>query len=949
MEPHIVIRGARQHNLKNIDVSIPRNRLVVITGVSGSGKSSLAFDTLYAEGQRRYVESLSTYARQFLEQLEKPDVDSIEGLSPAIAIEQATWGRNPRSTVGTVTEIYDYLRLLFARIGIPHCPTCHTPIRAQSVQEVVDELMHQPTGTKLQVLAPVGATQKPDYKQEFAQLRKAGFVRVRVDGMIYDLDRLPPLGHDKPHRIEVVVDRVVIREGVRSRLADSIELAFRWGNGRAYVEAVEDSAPTTTKSWAFSQRPACPHCGFSLPEVTPRLFSFNSPHGACPECKGLGEVKRFDPELLVPDPTLSVLDGAVSLWGRIDPRTRLGTLLQQLARILDFSLATPWERLPEQARQVILYGARISSSSADDAEGKGGFASLRYAGLIPMLERRLSRSGNKRQHLLLEKYQRAQECPACQGQRLRPEALAVRLAGRTIAELCALSIPECCSFLARLELGEFERSVAKPILAELLARLRFLVEVGVGYLSLSRKADTLSGGEAQRIRLAGQLGAGLSGVLYILDEPSIGLHQRDNERLLAMLHRLRDLGNTVIVVEHDPDTIAAADYVIDMGPGAGTQGGRIIAVGTPEEIRSHPESLTGQYLSHRRTIPVPERRRPGNGNYLRLLGAKLHNLKSIDVTIPLGTITCFTGVSGAGKSSLVLDTLYPALAARLNEGRQPEGPFRELSGWQFLDKVIQIDQTPIGKTPRSNPATYTGVFDDIREWFAQLPDARARGFGAGRFSFNVAGGRCEACRGEGLLRVSMHFLPDVFVTCDVCRGKRYERETLEVRYKGKNVADVLNLTVVEALDFFAAVPHIQHKLRVLFDVGLGYLGLGQPAPTLSGGEAQRLKLAKELARRSTGKTLYILDEPTTGLHFEDVRRLIEVLHRLADAGNTVVIIEHNLEVVKVADYVIDLGPEGGEAGGRIVAQGTPEEVARVDGSYTARYLRRLLPRPDERS
>lgn len=943
MEQDIVIRGARQHNLKNIDVRIPRHRLVVITGVSGSGKSSLVFDTLYAEGQRRYVESLSTYARQFLEQLERPDVDAIEGLSPAIAIEQATWGRNPRSTVGTVTEVYDYLRLLFARLGVPYCPRCDIPVRAHSVQQVVDELLRQPTGTKLQVLAPVRHGPAADDKQALAQLRKAGFVRVRVDGVLHDLDSLPSLAGQRPRAIEVIVDRVVIRDGVRSRLADSIELAFRWGQGRVFVETLEAGADQAPKSWAFSQSPACPHCGFCLTEVTPRLFSFNSPQGACPECTGLGEVKRFDPELLVANPAASLIGGAIDLWGRVDPRTRLGTMLQDLLRSFGVSLDTPWEELPEIARQAILFGPRHSAESLRGPRTQGGAVSRRYTGLIPTLQRRLARASGGAERLALEKYQRTQPCPTCRGQRLRAEALAVRLGGRTIAEVADLPIPHCRTFLAQLELGEVEQQIAKPILGELVARLQFLVEVGVGYLSLSRKADTLSGGEAQRIRLAGQLGAALSGVLYILDEPSIGLHQRDNERLLAMLRRLRDLGNTVVVVEHDRDTIDAADYVIDMGPGAGAQGGKVVAAGTPHEICSHPESLTGQYLSQRRMIPVPQRRRQGNGNYLRIVGARLHNLKNIDVTIPLGTITCFTGVSGAGKSSLVADTLYPALAARLGQRRQPPGPFQELTGWQFLDKVVQVDQTPIGKTPRSNPATYTGVFDDIRHWFAQLPESRARGFGAGRFSFNVPGGRCEGCRGEGLLRVPMHFLPDVFVTCDQCGGKRYGRETLEVRYKGKTIADVLALTVRDALDFFAAVPHIQTKLRVLFEVGLDYLTLGQPAPTLSGGEAQRIKLAKELTRKSHGKALYILDEPSTGLHFEDVRRLVDVLHRLADGGNTVVIIEHNLEIIKVADYVIDLGPEGGEEGGYIVAEGPPEKIALTEGSHTGRYLRSLLP------
>ncbi|MCX8071989.1 MAG: excinuclease ABC subunit UvrA [Candidatus Binatia bacterium] len=945
MQDYITVRGARQHNLKNVDVCIPRQRLVVITGVSGSGKSSLAFDTLYAEGQRRYVESLSTYARQFLEQIEKPDVDSIDGLSPAIAIGQATWSRNPRSTVGTVTEIYDFLRLLFARVGTPYCPNCNVPVRAQSTQQVVDQLLELPSGTRLQILAPVVRERKGEHKQELAKLRKAGFVRVRIDGHLHDLDSVPSLARGKLHTIEVVVDRVVVRDGMRSRLSDSLELAARWGQGVALVEALGSGTEEVTDSWLFSQRNACPRCGFSLPEITPRMLSFNNPHGACSTCKGLGELRTFDPELLVTNPSLSLLEGAIPLWGPIDPRTRLGKILENLGRAYGFSLATPWQDLPEHARRLILYGPSASPlGNKQRTKTDNGPATLvRYPGLIPMLEKRLARGGQTgREQVYVERYQTTKPCPACQGSRLRPEALAVRLGSRTIAGVVNLTIPECQAFVASLDLRGAEQQIAKPIVAEILSRLGFLIEVGLGYLSLGRKADTLSSGEAQRIRLAGQLGASLSGVLYILDEPSIGLHQRDNDRLLAMLRRLRDLGNTVVVVEHDRDTIAAADYVIDMGPGAGARGGQVVACGTPEEISRNPESLTGQFLSGRREIPVPDRRRRGNGSSLRLEGVTAHNLKNVSVSIPLGTITCVTGVSGAGKSSLVLDTLYPAVASRLGQARLEDGPFKEISGWQSLSRVVQVDQSPIGRTPRSNPATYTGVFDDIRHWFAQLPEARARGFGAGRFSFNVEGGQCKACRGEGLVRVSMHFLPDVYVTCDVCGGKRYERETLEVRYKGRTIADVLSLTIAEALDFFSSVPHIQHKLRVLYEVGLDYLTLGQPAPTLSGGEAQRLKLAKELARRSSGHTLYILDEPTTGLHFEDVRRLLDVLHRLVDSGNTVVLIEHNLDVIKAADYLIDLGPEGGEHGGRVVAEGTPEEVARTPGSYTGQYLKRVL-------
>ena len=942
MEQDIVIRGARQHNLKNIDVRIPRNRLVVLTGPSGSGKSSLAFDTLYAEGQRRYVESLSTYARQFLERLEKPDVDAIEGLSPAIAIEQATWGHNPRSTVGTVTEIYDYLRLLFARVGLPHCPHCNLPIQAQTVQQVVDQLLAHPAGTRLQILAPVVRGRKGVHRHELDELRKAGFVRARIDGKLYDLAADVPLARNRSHDIAVVIDRVVVRDGITSRLADSLELAFRWGNGLALVEAVGDTPEDARTSWVFSQHHACTQCGFSLPEVSPRLFSFNSPYGACPECKGVGAVAYFDPDLLVPDPARSLADGAVALWGRIDLGSTLGKLLTALSEQLGFTLDTPWQELPPTVQHAVLFGSDVPLTPPPNGASTSRRLPTRFPGLIPQLTHRVERVARPQERELLQRYQNTRACASCHGTRLRREALCVRIGGRSIAEVAALTIPSALEFLSNLELTERQRQIAEPILREATARLQFLEEVGLAYLSLDRAADTLSGGEAQRIRLASQVGAALAGVLYVLDEPSVGLHPRDTHRLLALLTRLRDYGNTVVVVEHDRDTILAADYVIDLGPGAGAHGGHVVAAGSPKEICAATASLTGQYLSGAQRIPVPPRRRSGNGAFLRLTGASLHNLRDVDLVVPLGTITCVTGVSGAGKSTLILDTLYPAVAARLGQGNLRPGPFRELSGWQFLDKVIQVDQNPIGRTPRSNPATYTGVFEDIRSWFAQLPEARARGFGAGRFSFNVRGGRCEACRGEGLVRVSMHFLPDVYVACDVCGGRRYERETLEVRYKGKHIADVLSLTVAEALEFFSSVPHLQQKLRTLYEVGLEYLTLGQPATTLSGGEAQRLKLAKELARKSTGKTLYVLDEPTTGLHFEDIRRLLDVLHRLVDAGNTVIIIEHNLDVIKVADYVIDMGPEGGAEGGRIVAQGTPEQIACAEGSYTGRFLRPYL-------
>ncbi|MFQ5667586.1 MAG: excinuclease ABC subunit UvrA [Candidatus Binatia bacterium] len=944
MGKHIVVTGARQHNLKDITVEIPRDKLVVITGLSGSGKSSLAFDTLYAEGQRRYVESLSAYARQFLEQMEKPDVDSIEGLSPAISIEQKTTSKNPRSTVGTVTEIYDYLRLLFARVGKPYCYQCGRAITPQTVQQVVDRLMALPAGSRLHVLSPIVRGRKGEHRHELLDLRKAGFVRVRIDGTLYDLGGDLALAKSVQHTIEVLVDRLVIRPGVEKRLADSLEVAFRYGNAVAKVEVLEGGDSSTVREeLLFSQKFACVVCGVSYPELTPRMFSFNNPHGACPTCSGLGTSLYFDPALIVPNDERSLAQGAIVPWEQKAGGRFKQDVLRALAAHYHVDLDTPFKLLPQHVRDAILYGSQEPITFVYQKGSRRYEFRRPFDGVIATLDRRLKETDSEWVRRELEAFMNVRPCPACHGARLQPAALAVRLGGKSVTDVTALSVKEALAFFSSLALSRQEEEIGRRILNEIAARLGFMTNVGLDYLSLDRTAATLSSGEAQRIRLATQIGASLVGVLYILDEPSIGLHQRDNARLLATLKRLRDLGNTVLVVEHDRDAILSADHVIDMGPGPGLQGGQIVAQGTPEQIAANSSSLTGQYLCGAREIPLPERRRPGNGWTLVVKGARQHNLKNITVAIPLGTMTCVTGVSGSGKSSLVIDTLYRALAQRFFGAKERPGAHDEITGWQLLDKVIDIDQAPIGRTPRSNPATYTGLFTPIRDLFAQLPEARVRGYGPGRFSFNVKGGRCDACAGDGVIKIEMHFLPDVFVTCEVCGGRRYNREALDVHYKGQSIADVLDMTVAQALEFLGNVPPIRQKLETLRDVGLEYVHLGQSATTLSGGEAQRVKLAKELSRRATGRTLYILDEPTTGLHFHDIKKLLSVLARLADAGNTVLVIEHNLDVIKTADYVIDLGPEGGDRGGRLVAAGPPEEVACARGSFTGEFLRHLLP------
>jgi excinuclease ABC subunit A len=920
----IVIRGAREHNLKGIDLEIPRDQLVVITGLSGSGKSSLAFDTIYAEGQRRYVESLSAYARQFLEQMEKPEVDSIEGLSPAISIEQKTTSKNPRSTVGTVTEIYDYLRVLFTRIGVPHCPSCGRVIAAQTVQQMVDRVLAQPAGTRLLVLAPVVRGRKGEYKKLFFDFARQGFTRVRVNGTVHELPADIELNKKRAHTIEVVVDRLVVRDNLGSRLADSLETALRLTDGVALVEPVGGGEPML-----FSERLACAACGISFPEVAPRMFSFNSPYGACPACSGIGTRFEIDPERLVPNPERSLGAGALAAWqGRETPYFKRA--LGVLAKRHGFSLETPWAKLKKSVRELILRGER-----------DGGFE-----GVVAVLERRYRDSQSEETRREIEHFMAERPCPACGGSRLRPESLGLKIAGRSIADVVRLSIREAGRFFDELALGERDATIARRVLKEVRERLGFLVNVGLEYLTLDRPAATLSGGEGQRIRLATQIGSSLVGVLYILDEPSIGLHQRDNRRLLETLRRLRDLGNTVLVVEHDEETIRAADFVVDLGPGAGELGGHVVATGTPDEIAANPASLTGRYLSRELEIPRPASRRKGSGQFITIHNPREHNLRGANVRIPLATFTCVTGVSGSGKSTLVNDILYRALAQMLHRAQERPGAHDRVEGAQHLDKVVDIDQSPIGRTPRSNPATYTGLFTFIRTLFARTPEARMRGYQPGRFSFNVKGGRCEACQGDGLVKIEMHFLPDVYVTCEVCRGRRYNRETLDVRYKAMSVADVLDMTVREARQFFEAVPVIRDKLRTLDEVGLDYIRLGQSATTLSGGEAQRVKLATELSRRATGRTLYILDEPTTGLHFADIQKLLEVLNRLVDQGNTVLIIEHNLDVIKTADWVIDLGPEGGEAGGRVLALGTPEDVAaQPDLSYTGQFLASVL-RPE---
>jgi excinuclease ABC subunit A len=932
----IIIKGACEHNLKCIDVEIPRDRLVVITGISGSGKSTLAFDTIYAEGQRRYVESLSAYARQFLEQMEKPDVESIEGLSPAISIEQKTTSKNPRSTVGTVTEIYDYLRLLFARVGRPSCYSCGREITSQTVSQMVDQIMAMAEGTRITLLSPMVRGRKGEYRKELAQLRKDGFVRVVIDGAQHDLADDIVLEKNKKHDIDIVVDRLIVKQGIERRLADSLETALNHGEGIAKV-AVGDG-----ETLLFSETLACIDCGISYPEMTPRMFSFNNPYGACPDCTGLGTRMYFDPELVVPNPDLSIREGAIAPWEkRLSGWYHL--TLEALAKAYKFDIRTPFNKLPAKAREIILSGSQGEKVEFwwEEEGGRRHTYRKEFEGVLNNLERRWRESDSEQVREELERYMNIMPCPTCQGARLKKEALFVRIDGRNIRDLTALSISDALSFFREVSLTQKEAEIARRILKEIRERLHFLVNVGLDYLSLDRTAGTLSGGEGQRIRLATQIGSSLVGVLYILDEPSIGLHQRDNARLLATLKHLRDIGNTVLVVEHDEETILEADHVIDMGPGAGIHGGEVVAQGTPAEIMANPNSLTGRYLSGELSIPLPKvRRKPERS--LRIVGATKNNLKGIDVDIPLGVMTCVTGVSGSGKSTLVIDTLYRVLCQRLYRSREKAGGVKALKGIELLDKVINIDQSAIGRTPRSNPATYTGVFTDIRDLFAQLPESRARGYKPGRYSFNVKGGRCEACSGDGIIKIEMHFLPDVYVQCEVCKGARYNRETLEVRYKGKSIADVLDMTVSQALQFMENIPRIKGKLRTLDEVGLGYIKLGQSATTLSGGEAQRVKLSKELSKRATGRTIYILDEPTTGLHFEDIKKLLEVLQRLVEGGNSVVVIEHNLDVIKTADHIIDLGPEGGDRGGEVIATGTPEEVARVGRSYTGQFLRKML-------
>ncbi len=938
-ENKIIIKGARENNLKNIDLEIPRDKMVVFTGVSGSGKTSLAFSTIYAEGQRRYVESLSAYARMFLGQMEKPDVDSIEGLSPAISIDQKTTSKNPRSTVGTVTEIYDYLRLLYARVGIPHCPNCGKEIKKQSVDQIVDKITALPEGSRLHVMAPVVRAKKGEHAKVFENARKSGFARVRVDGIVYELSEDIALEKNKRHTIEIVIDRLVVREGMERRLVDSLELALHLGGG--VVKVLNGDEELT-----FSQNYACEDCGISLEELSPRSFSFNSPFGACPSCSGIGVITQIDPSLVLISDELSILEGAfaVSGWRAPDKEdSTANAYFRALSKKYGFSLSVPVKRLPKEVVDIILFGTKGEKLDVEFRRGGGTVRySLPFEGLVNNLQRRYNETDSDWAKADLERLTREIPCQACRGKRLRKEILAVTVGGKNIDEFCSMSVTEELDFIANLKLTGKDAVIADQILREITARLMFLKNVGLDYLTLSRSAGTLSGGEAQRIRLATQIGSGLVGVLYILDEPSIGLHQRDNGKLLASLKRLRDLGNTLIIVEHDEDTMRAADYIVDVGPGAGVHGGEIVAVGTADEIIQNPASVTGAYLSGRKKIEIPASRRPVGERRLRVLGAAENNLKNIDVDIPLGLFVCVTGVSGSGKSSLVNEVINKRLSCELNRSHAIPGKHRGMEGIDLLDKVIDIDQSPIGRTPRSNPATYTGVFNDIRELFAATADAKARGYGPGRFSFNVRGGRCEACSGDGIIKIEMHFLPDVYVPCEVCKGRRYNRETLEVKFKGKNIYDVLDMTVEEALSFFDSIPRIRRKIQTLYDVGLGYIKLGQSSTTLSGGEAQRVKLATELSRRSTGRTIYILDEPTTGLHSADVHKLIEVLQSLVDAGNTVVVIEHNLDVIKTADYIIDLGPEGGSAGGSVVACGSPEEVARCEASYTGQFLKEIL-------
>ncbi len=929
----IVIRGAREHNLKNIDVEIPRNKLVVITGLSGSGKSSLAFDTIYAEGQRRYVESLSAYARQFLGLMEKPDVDYIEGLSPAISIEQRTTAKNPRSTVGTVTEIYDYLRLLFSRIGVPYCYNCGKKIERQTVQQIVDQIMSLPRDAKIQILAPIVRGRKGEYREVFEEARRDGYVRVRVDGEIKDLDSEIKLDKNKKHDIEIVIDRLIVNDKIRTRLTDSIETALGLASGIVLVDVLGD------KELLFSEHYACIDCGISYEELAPRMFSFNSPYGACPACNGLGTQRKIDPDYIVPDKNLSLNQGAIVPWGKLKDGWYYA-LAVGVTEHFGCSLDTPFKDLPEACQKALLFGTDEEIEfkySSRSGRHKGTFRN-KYEGIIKNLERRYHQTDSAHIREWIEGFMKVVTCPMCNGARLRPEARAVRIGKYTIQDVVAMSIKEALAFFENIKLNKRELTIAHQILKEIRERLGFMVNVGLDYLTLDRAAGTLSGGEAQRIRLATQIGSQLVGVLYILDEPSIGLHQRDNRRLIDTLIKLRDLDNTVVVVEHDKETIEHADFLIDLGPGAGEHGGQVVACGTPQEVAANTHSITGDYLAGRRCIPVPKTRRSGNGKWLVLKGAKGNNLKNIDVRIPLGVFTCVTGVSGSGKSTLINETLYRILSRHFYRSKEDPLPIDDIEGLEHIDKVIDIDQSPIGRTPRSNPATYTGLFTHIRDLFSQLPEAKIRGYKPGRFSFNVKGGRCEACSGDGILKIEMHFLPDVYVTCEVCKGKRYNRETLEIRYKGKSIADVLDMTVSQALDFFSNIPAIKRKLQTLYDVGLGYIHLGQQATTLSGGEAQRVKLATELSKISTGRTLYILDEPTTGLHFEDTKMLLKVLSRLVDKGNTVIVIEHHMDVIKTADYIIDLGPEGGDEGGWVVATGTPEEIAKNPNSYTGRFL-----------
>ena len=939
MRENIEIKGARENNLKDIDVTIPRDKLVVFTGLSGSGKSSLAFDTLYAEGQRRYVESLSSYARMFLGQMEKPDVDSIDGLSPAISIDQKTTSKNPRSTVGTVTEIYDYLRLLYARIGIPHCPVCGKEIKQQTVDQIVDKVLSLPEGEKIQVLAPIVRGRKGEHKDKFESAKKSGYVRARVDGNIYDLSETIELEKNKKHNIEIVVDRLKISESIKSRLADSIETASKIADGLVLIDVIGG------KELLFSQNYACPEHGASFDELAPRMFSFNNPFGACPKCTGLGMFMKIDPELVVPDPSLSVNEGAIKGpgWGNMSDNSIATMYYNGLAKHYGFSLDTPFENLPEKAKQVLLYGTDGEKIKLERkfAYGEGSY-SAPFEGVCNSLERRYNESGSDYAKFDIENYMTEVPCPECKGKRLSKQALAVTVGDKNIMELCDMSVKKHLELVNSLKLSGREKMIGEGILKEIKERLGFLQSVGLHYLTLSRSSGTLSGGEAQRIRLATQIGSSLMGVLYILDEPSIGLHQRDNDKLLATLKKLRDLGNTLIVVEHDEDTMREADYIVDIGPGAGINGGNVVFSGTPEELMKCKNSITGDYLSGRRSIPVPKSRRKGNGQFLKIVGAKQNNLKNIDVKIPLGKFVAVTGVSGSGKSSLVNEILYKSIAKTLYRAKAKPGEHKSIEGLENIDKIINIDQSPIGRTPRSNPATYTGVFTDIRALFAETKEAKIRNYTQGRFSFNVKGGRCEACEGDGILKIEMHFLPDIYVPCEVCKGARYNRETLEVKYKGKSIYDVLEMTVEEGLKFFEHIPKIRRKLQTLYEVGLGYIKIGQPATTLSGGEAQRVKLSTELSKRSTGKTLYVLDEPTTGLHTADVHKLVEVLQSLVDKGNTIVVIEHNLDVIKCADHIIDMGPEGGDEGGTVVVEGTPEKVVKCEKSYTGKYLKKLL-------